>query len=103
METTVPTYHLSSSGWPLTPCQNTLTRVPTGASATATGSLGAATRAGCLEGSSVSGSATESSTWQAISCCVAPAAAPVRDSSSSSSAQMNGSNVSLPVSGLNTM
>ena len=34
MDTIVPSYHLSSSGWPLMPCQNTLMRVPIGASIT---------------------------------------------------------------------
>jgi hypothetical protein len=75
-------YHLSNSGWPLTPCQNTLMRVPTGASAETTGSLGACTRVGFLGGRSTSGSAVESSIWHAMSCCVAPAAMPVRESSS---------------------
>ena len=103
MDTIVPSYHLSSSGWPLTPCQNTLMRVPIGASIETTGSLGAGTRGWFLGGRSTSGSAVEISIWHAASCCDAPAAMPVRESSSSSSAQMNGSNVSLLVSGLYTM
>ena len=103
MDTIVPSYHLSSSGWPLTPCQNTLMRVPIGASTTINGALGAGTRVAFLGGRSTSGSAVEISTWHAASCCDAPAAMPVRESSSSSSAQMNGSKVSLLVSGLYTM
>ena len=61
MDTIVPSYHLSSSGWPFTPCQNTLMRVPIGASITINGALDAGTRVGFLGGRSTSGSAVESS------------------------------------------